>query len=197
MQRGLCQLYTERVGAEGPPGAVPLRPCPASTWQEGAGSGVQQGTQSAAWGLQERGRTRSPTWLGERHHTGEVAPGWPQWAAERTGSDESTRSRNWIWGPQIRPGATVLCTPVKPGCSPSPAPRHQGKAERPARGRGHPPEDVLAERREGVLLIVPKNFKYNRLALDVLDEGLGHLHSNLREKEHATALPGLERDAMR
>lgn len=47
-----------------------------------------------------------------------------------------------------------------------------------------------------MLLIVPKNFKYNRLALDVLDEGLGHLHSNLREKEHATTLPGLERDAM-
>lgn len=48
-----------------------------------------------------------------------------------------------------------------------------------------------------MLLIVPKNFKYNRLALDVLNEGLGHLHSNLREKKHAAMLPGLERDVMR
>lgn len=34
-----------------------------------------------------------------------------------------------------------------------------------------------------MLLVVPKDFKYNWLALDVLNEGLRHLHSNLEEKE--------------
>lgn len=47
----------------------------------------------------------------------------------------------------------------------------------------HPPENVLAEGWEGVLLVVPEDLKYNWLALDVFDEGLGHLHSNLRERK--------------
>lgn len=46
-----------------------------------------------------------------------------------------------------------------------------------------------------MLLIVPKDFKYNWLALDVLNEGLGHLHSDLEEKEPLMAQSSWEMDA--
>lgn len=61
--------------------------------------------------------------------------------------------------------------------------------------RVHPPQDVLAEGWKGVLLVVPKDFKYNRLALDVFNEGLSHLHGNLEEKEPAVAQFSWEKDA--
>lgn len=48
-----------------------------------------------------------------------------------------------------------------------------------------------------MLLVVPKDFKYNWLALDVLNEGLGHLHSDLEEKEPLMVQSGWERDAAR
>lgn len=46
-----------------------------------------------------------------------------------------------------------------------------------------------------MLLIVPKDFKYNRLALDVFNEGLGHLHGDLKEKDPLMAQFSWERDA--
>lgn len=46
-----------------------------------------------------------------------------------------------------------------------------------------PPQDIFAERWEGVLLVMAKHLKYNWLALDVLDERFCHLHSDLKEKE--------------
>lgn len=45
-----------------------------------------------------------------------------------------------------------------------------------------PPQDILAERWEGVLLVMAKHLKHNWLALDVFDERFCHLHSNLKEK---------------
>lgn len=59
----------------------------------------------------------------------------------------------------------------------------RGKHNEPHVIHTHSPEDILAEGWEGMLLVVPKHLKYNRLALDVFDEGLGHLHSNLRERK--------------
>lgn len=41
------------------------------------------------------------------------------------------------------------------------------------------PEHVLAERWERALLVVAEDLEHDRLALDVLDEGPGHLHRNL------------------
>lgn len=46
-----------------------------------------------------------------------------------------------------------------------------------------PPQDILAERWEGVLLVMAKHLKHNWLALDVFDERSCHLHSDLEEKE--------------
>lgn len=44
---------------------------------------------------------------------------------------------------------------------------------------GPGPEHVLAEGREWVLLVVAEDLEHDGLALDVFDEGLGHLHGNL------------------
>lgn len=44
------------------------------------------------------------------------------------------------------------------------------------------PDQVFAERREGLFLIVPKHLEDDGLSLDVLHEGLGHLHCDLREE---------------
>lgn len=46
-----------------------------------------------------------------------------------------------------------------------------------------PPQDILAERWEGVLLVMAKHLEHNWLALDVFDERFCHLHSDLEEKE--------------
>lgn len=50
-------------------------------------------------------------------------------------------------------------------------------------GLGRRPEHILAKRWEWVLLVVAEDLKHNGLALDVLDEGLGHLHRNLEGEE--------------
>lgn len=134
----------------------------------------------------EEQEARSPTWFGERHHTGEVAPGWPQWAAERTASVKTFTGTTKLSQPHLHLGATLFCH-LHPLLSGSP-----GRWGWP---RVHPPQDVLAEGRKGVLLVVPKDFKYNRLALDVFNEGLGHLHGNLEEKEPAVAQFSWEKDA--
>lgn len=46
-----------------------------------------------------------------------------------------------------------------------------------------------------MLLVVPEDFKYNWLALDVFNERLGHLHGNLEEKEPLMVQFSWERDA--
>lgn len=52
----------------------------------------------------------------------------------------------------------------------------------PPQGCG--PEHVLAEGWERMLLVVTEDLKHDGLGLDVLDEGLGHLHCNLAGEEH-------------
>lgn len=54
----------------------------------------------------------------------------------------------------------------------------------PAPPQGCGPEHVLAEGWERMLLVVTEDLKHDGLALDVLDEGLGHLHCNLAGEEH-------------
>lgn len=44
------------------------------------------------------------------------------------------------------------------------------------------PVKILSLQMEWVLLVVPKDLEHNGLALDVFDEGLGHLYRNLNEK---------------
>ena len=48
------------------------------------------------------------------------------------------------------------------------------------------PDDVLAERGEGLLLVVTEHLKHDGLGPDVLHERLGHLHRDLTG--HRTAL---------
>lgn len=43
------------------------------------------------------------------------------------------------------------------------------------------PDQVFAERREGLFLIVAKHLEDNGLGLNVLHEWLGHLHCDLTE----------------
>lgn len=154
-------------------------------------------TQHGDHGQGEEQEARSPTWFGEWHHTGEVTPGWPQRAAERTSSVKaSTGPLNWAnHAYALGPPPPTTCPPFlwvsrKPAAAGAPvAPRGQG------RPRVCPPQDILAERWEGVLLVVPKDFKYNRLALDVFNEGLRHLHSDLEEKELSMVQFTWEKDA--
>lgn len=41
------------------------------------------------------------------------------------------------------------------------------------------PDQVFAQRREGLFLIVAKHLEDDGLSLDVLNKGLGHLHCDL------------------
>lgn len=54
----------------------------------------------------EEPEARCPTWLGERHHTGEVAPGRPQRAAERISLVKASTGTPKPGQPCLRPGAT-------------------------------------------------------------------------------------------
>lgn len=46
------------------------------------------------------------------------------------------------------------------------------------------PDEVFAERREGLLLVMTKHLKDNWLSLDVLHKRLSHLHCDLSEKRN-------------
>ena len=49
------------------------------------------------------------------------------------------------------------------------------------------PDEVFAERREGLFLIVTEHLEDDGLSLDVLHEGLGHLHCDLPGKREITS----------
>lgn len=78
----------------------------------------------------------------------------------------------WLQHPQGPPN------PASPSYAPAPE-------AQPGAGVAQtcPPQDILAERWEGVLLVMAKHLKHNWLALDVFDERFCHLHSDLKKKE--------------
>lgn len=84
-----------------------------STFCGGPGEGDPGPQHRGHWQAEEP-EARCPTWLGERHHTGEVAPGRPQRAAERISSVKASM------------GTPQPC--LHPGAAPShpspPAPSH-------------------------------------------------------------------------
>lgn len=57
----------------------------------------------------EEQEARFPTWFGERHHTGEVAPGWPQRAAERPALVKTLTGTTELSQPHLCLGATLSC----------------------------------------------------------------------------------------
>lgn len=175
LQRGLRQPNTERAGAKGPPGAlehdtfcdVP-EVLPSSPALQARGTGHWERDIAG-----DHGR-------GAGHHPlPGLESGITRGKWRRDGLSGLQREPPWqklvpTWGhPPPRP--LVLFQPglVAPG----------GRHKEQRVIHTHPPENVLAEGWEGVLLVVPEDLKYNRLALDVFDEGLGHLHSNLRERK--------------
>lgn len=76
-----------------------------------------------------------------------------------------------LQGPELEQGAP-------PDFLPLTGPQTRRRPHRTMRP-GPGPEHVLAEGREWVLLVVAEDLEHDGLALDVLDEGLGHLHGNL------------------
>lgn len=68
---------------------------------------------------------------------------------------------------------------------PASLPQARTRLQAPRPGTGWGPEHVLAERWERALLVVAEDLEHDGLALDVLDEGPGHLHCNLVGKQGA------------
>lgn len=79
----------------------------------------------------------SPTWFGERHHTGEVAPRWPQRAAERTASVKaSTGTPPNPANPTYTPGTPPPTTCIPLSLGPQDAPQSVPTSGHPCRGAG-------------------------------------------------------------
>ena len=62
--------------------------------------------------------------------------------------------------------------------------------------KGSRPDEVFAERREGLFLIVTEHLEDDGLGLDVLHEGLCHLHCDLTERKGNTTQTRPEEDCL-